>query len=92
MPIVFVGESFTVADVSGTRKVWIRGGGSINIFRRKCSVSQCRKYSQVNPSGLYFRKFLVAKKKWIRVGGGVSRYSMEKVLFNSAEKFRRRTL
>ena len=36
MPIVFSGESFTVAVCSGSGKVWIRGGGSINLFRRKC--------------------------------------------------------
>ncbi len=45
VPIIFVGESFTVAVFSGTGKVWIRGGVSINKFRRKCSVSQCRKFS-----------------------------------------------
>ena len=44
VPIVFVGESFTVAVFSGTGKVWIRGEGSINIFRRKSFVSQCRKF------------------------------------------------
>ncbi len=68
VPIIFVGESFTVAVFSGTGKVWIRCGGSINKFRRKCFVSQCRKNSQVKPSVLCFRNFPVAKNLWIRVG------------------------
>ncbi len=33
-----------------------------SIFCRKFIVSQCRKYSQVNPSVLFFRKLPVAKK------------------------------
>ena len=43
VPKVFVGESFTVALISGIEKVWIRGRGEIKIFRRKFFVSQCRK-------------------------------------------------
>ena len=35
------GESFSVSLISGIEKVWIRGGGSIKIFRRKFFVSQC---------------------------------------------------
>ena len=45
VPIIFVGEFLNFALTTGTGKVWIRGGGSINIFRRKCFVSQCRKFS-----------------------------------------------
>ena len=41
-----VGESFTVAKISGMEKVWIReGGGMIKIFRRIFFVSQCQKIS-----------------------------------------------
>ena len=36
-----VGESFTVASISGIEKVWIRGGGSIKFLPRKFFVSQC---------------------------------------------------
>ena len=39
------------------------------IFCRKFFVSQCRKYSQVNPSVLCFRKFPVAKKLMQKGGG-----------------------
>ena len=45
VPKISVGESFTVAIISGIEKVWIRGGGSIKIFRRKFFLSQCRKIS-----------------------------------------------
>ena len=42
VPKNFVGQSFSVAIISGIEKVWIRRGG-IKIFRRKFFVSQCRK-------------------------------------------------
>ena len=87
MPKAFVGESFTVAVFLGTGKTWIRsGGGSIKIFRRKFFVSQCRKYSQMNPSLLFFRNFAVAKK-FKDKRGGVSRFSAGKFLSHSAENF-----
>ena len=35
-----LGEPFTVALVSGIEKVWIKGGGSIMIFRRNFFVSK----------------------------------------------------
>ena len=35
-------ESFTVGLISGTEKVWIRGG-SIKFFRQNFFVSQCLK-------------------------------------------------
>ena len=48
---------------SGAEEVWIRKGvGSIKIFSRKFSFSQCRKFSWVNPSVLCFRKFSVLEK------------------------------
>ena len=47
----------------GAEEIWIREGvGSIKIFYRKFSFSQCRKFSQVNPSVLCFRKISVLKK------------------------------
>ena len=42
VPIIFVGEFLFFALITGTEKVWIRGGGgSIKIFRGKFFVSQC---------------------------------------------------
>ncbi len=45
VPKIFVGELLNVALISGTEKTWIKGGGSIKIFRGKFFVSQCRKTS-----------------------------------------------
>ncbi len=69
VPITFVGESFTVAVFSGTGKVWMRRG-EYQDFPSIFFVSQCRKYSQVNPFVLFFRKFQVAKKFMDKRGGG----------------------
>ena len=44
VPKNFAGEPFSVSLISGTEKVWIRGGGSIKISCRKFFVSQCRKF------------------------------------------------
>ena len=41
---------------------------------------------------LFFRKLLVAKKFMDRKGGGVSNFSVENFLSESAGKFRRGTL
>ena len=62
-----------------------------SIFCRNFFVSQCRTYSQVNPSVLCFRKFPVAKK-FMDKKGGISRFSVENFLSHSAENFRRRIL
>ena len=49
--------------LSGAEEFLIREGvGSIEIFCRNFSFSQCRKISWVNPSVLCFRKFSVLKK------------------------------
>ena len=47
--------------ISGIEKFYA-SEGYVTIFSRNFFVSQCRKYSQVNPSVLCFRKFPVAKK------------------------------
>ena len=73
MPKNFVGESFTVAIISGTEKVWIRDrGGSIKIFRRKFFVSQSRKNSYGEP----YSVSLIAgtEKVWIREGGSIKNF------------------
>ena len=45
VPRKFVGKPFTVSLLSGAEEVWIgEGGGSIKIFRRNFSVSQCPKF------------------------------------------------
>ena len=42
VPKTSVGESFTVAVISGIKKLWIRGGGYQD-FPSTFFVSQCRK-------------------------------------------------
>ena len=63
VPRKFVGKPFSVSLLLGAEEIWIREGvGSIRIYYRKFSFSQCRKFSQVNPSVLCFRKISVLKK------------------------------
>ena len=46
VPRIFVGKSFSVSLLSDAEEVRIREGvGSIKIFCRKLSFSQCRKFS-----------------------------------------------
>ena len=59
----------------------------MKIFRRKTFVLHCRTLSQGKLSVLCFRKYPVAKKFMDR--RGVSRFSVEKFLSQSAELFRR---
>ena len=68
VPNISVGQSFTLAIISGIEKVWIREGGRIKIFRRSFFVSQSLKIS-------VGEAFTVAKisgfeKNWIKRGGG----------------------
>ena len=80
VPKDFVGESFSVALISGTEKIWRRGGGCIKTLRRKFIVSQCRKVSCGNP--LLLNYFRLPKKFGEE---GVSRFYVEKFLSNNAE-------
>ena len=64
VPKISVGESFTVALISGIEKVWIRGGGVVSRF----FVSQCRKFPLGNPLLLHY--FRVPKKFGEERGGG----------------------
>ena len=59
--------------------------GLIKTFRRKNFVSQCQKLSQLNAFVLCLRKLPVAKK--IMDKSGVSRFSVERILYQNAEKF-----
>ncbi len=70
VPKNFVGEPFSVSLISGIVKFMLeRVMSHFLIFCRKFIVSQCRKYSQVNPFGIVFRKFPVAKKFMYKRGG-----------------------
>ena len=98
VPKEFVGQFFCVSDNSGHEKVYGKEGvvqaeGSITIFRRTIFVSEYQRISLA--ISLLFQKNLITKKfKENSCCGsreGVSRFSVESVLFHSTETFRRRT-
>ena len=70
MPKISVGESFTVALISGTEKVWIRERGEYHDFPSKIFCLTVPKLSV----GEHFTVALVSgiKKVWIRERGGGS--------------------
>ena len=71
MPKKFVGEPNRVSLISGIEKIYA-SEGYVTVFRRKFFVSQYRNKSLRNPSVLWFRKFLVAKKFMDKKEGEVS--------------------
>ena len=86
VPKNFVGESFTVASISGIEKVWIREGGvsrfSVKIF--------CLTVLKISVGESFIAALISGTEKvWGRGGGGVSRFSVETFLSHSAEHFRR---
>ena len=90
MPKSFVEEPFRLSLVSGIEKIHA-SEGYVTILRLKFFVSQCRKISQRNLFVLCFRNLLVAKK-FMDKKGGVSKFSVEFFLSESAEKICRGTL
>ena len=85
VPKISVGESFTVALISGTAKV-CRRTGEYQDFPSKIFCLTVPK----NSVGESFTVALISgvEKVWIR-RGGVSRFSVENFLSHSAEIFRR---
>ena len=90
VPKKIVGEPFRVSLISGFEKFYA-SEGYVTIFGRKIFVSQRRKILQGNPSVLCFGKFPVANN-FLNKKGGVSKFSVDNFLSQSAEKFRRGTL
>ncbi len=89
VPIIFVGEFLNVALITGTEKVWITRG--------EYQDFPVIKFCLTVPKTFVGQSFPVAlisgtEKVWIGGGGGVSRYSVEKFLFHTGEKFRRGTI
>ena len=85
-----VGESFTVASISGPEKVWIRGGRG----EYQCLLSKffCLTVPKISAGESFIAALISGTEKvWIR-SGGVSRFSVEKFLSHSAEIFRRGVL
>ena len=85
MSKISVGESFIVALISGTEKVWRRGRGCIKIFSRI--------FLSHGAENLRRESFTVALisstgKVWRRGRVGVSRFSVKNFLSHSAENLR----
>ena len=89
MPKIFVGESFTVALISGIEKVWIKGGG-YQEFPSKIICLTVPKTLAGEP----FRvsQHLPTRKVYELEGVGVSGFYVENFLSQCTEKFRRGTL
>ena len=90
VPKISVRESFTVAIISCTEKVWIWNGGGVSSF----SFENFPSHSAENFRRESFTVAIISaiEKVWIRVGGGrgggISRFSVENFLSHSAENFR----
>ena len=80
-----VGESFTVAIISGIEKFWIRGGGSIKFFRGKFFCITVPKVSV----GETFSVALISgiENFWIREGVGSIKIFSRKFFVSQCQKF-----
>ena len=83
MPKFFVGESFTVALFSGTKKVWIRGGVS------RFYVENGLSHNAENLRRESFTVALVSGIEKVCIRGGVSYFYVENFLSHNGENFRR---
>ena len=85
MPKIFLVEPFSVSLITGTEKVWIRGGGEHQEFPSKTFCLTVPKTSV----GESFTVAIISgiEKFWIRGGGGVSRFSVEKFFVSQCQKF-----
>ena len=83
-PKISVGETFTVAIISGIEKIWITGGGEYQDFSWKFFCLTVPK----NFVGASFTVaiFLGVEKVGYEGRGGASRFSVEIFLSHSAEK------
>ena len=87
MPKIIVGESFTVALISGIEKVWIkREGRSIKILRRTFLSHSAENFRR---GILYCCINFEHRKSLDKMGGGVTRFSVASILSHSAENYRR---
>ena len=82
VPKNFVGQSFTVAIISGIEKIWTRGGEQYQVFPWKS-------FCLTVPKRFVGQSFTVAiisgiEKVWIR--GGASRFSVEDFFVSQCRK------
>ena len=82
------GESFSVSLISVTEKVWIRGGGSIKIFRRKFLSHSTENFRR----GILYCCNNFGYRKSLDKGGGEYHDFPSKFLSHCTEIFNWRTL
>ena len=82
MPKNLVGQSFTVAIISGIEKVWIKKGG---LSRFSAEVFLSHSAEKFRRGILYCCNTFGYRKSLDKRGGGVSRFSVETFLSHSAE-------
>ena len=88
VPKIFVGEPLLFHYFRVSKKFMLeRVMSRFSIFCRTFFVSQCRKYSQVNPSVLCFRKFPVVEILWVRGGGVYQDIPWKNFCFTVQKKF-----
>ena len=87
VPKTSVGESFTIAIISGIEKVWIREGGEYQDFPSKFF---CLTVPEISVGEAFTTAIISGIERiWIKGGGGgVPRFSVEKFLSHGAENFR----
>ena len=83
MPKNSVGESFTVAIISGIEKVWIREERGVSRFSVEIFLSH--NAENLRRGILYCWNIFGCRKSSEKRGGGASRNSFEKFLSHSAE-------
>ena len=75
MPKISVGESFTVATISGIEKVWIREGGGVSRFSVEIFLSHSAE--KFRRGILYCCNNFGYRKSLDKRGGRASRFSVE---------------
>ena len=84
VPNIFIAEPFSVSLVSGTEKVWIRGGRGYQDFPPEFFCLTVPKICV----GESFTVAIISAIEKVRMRGrGVSRISVENFLSHSAENF-----
>ena len=85
---IFVGESFTVALISGIEKVCIRKG----LYQGFPSKILCLTVPKISVGEIFTVALILGTEKSLDQSGGLSRRSVENFLSHIDEKFRRGVL
>ena len=82
-------------NIPVAKRLWIRSGEYQDFPSKIFCLTVPKHLAGEHPSVLCFRNFRQRKSLWVRGGGGregISRFSVEKFLSHSSEKFRKGTL